>query len=206
MTPLGRWRSPAYSRAMRAPAVVVPFMLIAACGPTGSRDGSTDARGSGSGGGDAAKCEEVIDVVFVLDTSSSMDFVLTKLESQIAQVVTASNMVAADSHFGLIVFQDNHFIDNTGPLQNGAEHTSATSLQTAFRYPCSAQRVRAAVFSIPVKPSFGFQRSSPKSTSGSSVVPPMPSGPTPNSWSKLAPPWFIRFSTSLYWSTWKLPR
>ena len=45
----------------------------------------------------AGECKEVIDVVFVLDTSSSMDFVLTKLESQIADVVAASNMVAADS-------------------------------------------------------------------------------------------------------------
>ena len=41
-------------------------------------------------------------------------------------------MLAADAHFGLIVFQDNHFIDNTGP--QGVVHTSAASLQTAFRY------------------------------------------------------------------------
>ncbi|HEY5945609.1 MAG TPA: vWA domain-containing protein [Kofleriaceae bacterium] len=116
-------------------AVVVPLVLIAACGPT-DRDSGTDANGTSDGQptADAGKCEEVIDVAFVLDTSSSMDFVLTKLEQQIAQVVTASNMIAADSHFGLIVFQDNHFLDNTGPLQNGVVHTSATSLQTAFRY------------------------------------------------------------------------
>jgi hypothetical protein len=81
---------------------------------------------------DAGKCEEVIDVVFVLDTSSSMDFVLTKLEQQIAQVVTASNMVAADSHFGLIVFQDNHFLDNKG--SSGTVHTTAATLQSQFKY------------------------------------------------------------------------
>ncbi len=109
--------------------------LLAACGPT-TRDGATaDASGGGSGSSvDAGSCEEVVDVVFVLDTSSSMDFVLTKLEAQIAQVVTASNMVAADAHFGLIPFQDNHTIDPTGALMGGVVHTSATSLQTAFRY------------------------------------------------------------------------
>ena len=118
---------------MRAPYVIP--LVLAACGPS-SRDGGTDANSSDGNvsNTDAGECEEVIDVVFVLDTSSSMDFVLTKLEQQIAQVVTASNMIAADSHFGLIVFQDNHFLDNTGPMQNGVVHTSATSLQTAFRY------------------------------------------------------------------------
>jgi hypothetical protein len=120
---------------MRAKLFVSGCLLIAACGPTSSRD-DADA---GAGGdarvtGDAEQCEEVVDVVFVLDTSSSMDFVLTKLDQQIAQVVTASNMVAADAHFGLIVFQDNHFLDNTGPLNSGAVHTAATTLQTRFKY------------------------------------------------------------------------
>lgn len=119
---------------MRGPIIVVPFALLAACGPS-NRDGAPDAGVTSDGSSssvDAGECEEVIDLVFVLDTSSSMDFVLTKLEQQIAQVVDASNMVAADAHFGLIVFQDNHFLDNTGPLENGVVHTSATSLQTAF--------------------------------------------------------------------------
>jgi hypothetical protein len=57
--------------------------------------------------------------------------VLTKLETQIAEVVTASNMVAADSHFGLIAFQDNYALDATG--SSGTVHTTAESLQTAFR-------------------------------------------------------------------------
>lgn len=79
---------------------------------------------------DAGECKEVIDVVFVLDTSSSMDFVLTKLQQQIADVVTASNMLAADSHFGLIAFQDNYKLDDTGSM--GVIHTTASTLQTAF--------------------------------------------------------------------------
>ena len=105
-------------------------LLLTGCGPS-SRDGTVDAAGSNQPTVDAGECKEVIDVVFVLDTSSSMDFVLTKLESQIADVVAASNMVAADSHFGLIAFQDNFALDMTGSQQ--AVHTTAASLQTAFR-------------------------------------------------------------------------
>jgi hypothetical protein len=113
--------------------LLVTSLVSIACGPDPRTqpDGGTAVDGRLT---DAETCEEVIDVVFVLDTSSSMDFVLTKLEQQIAQVVTASNAVAADAHFGLIVFQDNHVIDSTGPLDGGKVHTAATTLQTRFRH------------------------------------------------------------------------
>ena len=117
----------------RALAVAV---LLAACGPSSSRN-NADASGSGGGGGgggDAGECHDVIDVVFVLDTSSSMDFVLDQLNTGIEQVVTASNNLAADAHFGLIVFQDNDFLDNTGPLDAGQVHTAAATLQARFTY------------------------------------------------------------------------
>jgi hypothetical protein len=114
---------------------LVLAVTVIGCGPA-SRAGS-DANANPGGDGattfDAGVCEDVIDVVFVLDTSSSMGFVLSQLESQIAGVVSASNAVAPDAHFGLIVFQDNHFIDNTGPLGAGVVHTSAATLQSAFR-------------------------------------------------------------------------
>lgn len=118
---------------MRAVLLPAALLFAPACGPT-SREGTTDASGSGSGSSsiDAGECKEVIDVVFVLDTSSSMDFVLTKLKAQIADVVIASNAVAADAHFGLIAFQDNFALDATGALQNGVVHTGAASLQAAF--------------------------------------------------------------------------
>lgn len=114
--------------------VVLACSLIAACGPSNRStvDGGNEADAAPPT--DSEPCADVVDVVFVLDTSSSMGFVLSQLEQQIAQVVTASNMLAADAHFGLIVFQDNHFLDNTGPLAAGAVHTSATSLQAAFRH------------------------------------------------------------------------
>jgi hypothetical protein len=114
-------------------AGLVAASLATACGPSMRETGDTpDAAGSGTTP-DAGECKEVIDVVFVLDTSSSMDFVLTKLDAQIADVVVASNMIAADTHFGLIAFQDNYALDKTGPLENGVVHTSAQSLQAAFK-------------------------------------------------------------------------
>jgi hypothetical protein len=114
---------------MRAAAVC---LLLVACGPAARNGGDDDATSDANTlpQPDAGECKEVIDVVFVLDTSSSMDFVLTKLQQQIADVVTASNMVAADSHFGLIAFQDNYKLDDTGSM--GVVHTTAATLQTAF--------------------------------------------------------------------------
>lgn len=117
-------------------AIAFAALLAAACGPTSraAPDGGGPGSGSGGGGGDAGECHDVIDVVFVLDTSSSMDFVLNQLDAGIEQVVTASNGLAPDAHFGLVVFQDNDFLDDTGPLDGGAVHTDAATLQTRFRY------------------------------------------------------------------------
>ncbi len=120
---------------MNAPiaASLLAASLVTACGPSMRENGETpDAAGSATTP-DGGECKEVIDVVFVLDTSSSMDFVLTKLEAQIADVVIASNMIATDTHFGLIAFQDNYALDKTGPLENGVVHTNAQTLQTAFK-------------------------------------------------------------------------
>jgi hypothetical protein len=104
---------------------------VFACGP--STRSSTDAStGDGAPLVDSGPCNDVVDVVFVLDTSSSMGFVLQQLEQQIADVVSASNTLAPDAHFGLIVFQDNHKLDPTGPLGGGVIHTAATTMQAAF--------------------------------------------------------------------------
>lgn len=118
---------------MQPPKILVAVACAAACGPPARSGVDANPGVVDSTTVDAGVCEDVIDVVFVLDTSSSMGFVLSQLEEQIAQVVTASNAVAANAHFGLIVFQDNHFVDNTGPLDAGKVHTDAASLQTAFR-------------------------------------------------------------------------
>lgn len=83
---------------------------------------------------DGGVCTDVVDVLFVLDVTSSMEFVLDKLSAEIDQVVTAANNLAAESHFGLIAFADNWAIDTTGPLEGGKVHTEGGTLKTAFAY------------------------------------------------------------------------
>ncbi len=78
-------------------------------------------------------CEDVVDIVFVLDVSSSMNFVLEDLESNVAQVVTAAAELAPDPHFGFIGYADSHAFGLGGSLEEGRVHTEASTLQAAFR-------------------------------------------------------------------------
>ncbi len=82
---------------------------------------------------EAGACNESIDVVFVLDVSSSMDFVLDKLGTEIESVVMAANALAPDAHFGLVAFVDNHKLDTSGPLDQGKVHVAAATLKAAFQ-------------------------------------------------------------------------
>ncbi len=117
------------------------FLLVAlplvACGPS-ARGGDNGADGGGNGGSgstvDAPPCHDVVDVVFVLDVSSSMSFVLDKLGTDMAKVVTGANGLASDAHFGLIAYVDNYVLDATGPLEGGKVHTAAATLKTAFAH------------------------------------------------------------------------
>lgn len=79
---------------------------------------------------DAGACEEGVDVVLVLDITSTMNFVLDDLEDNIGSVVDAANELSPGAHFGLIAFADNHAIDATG--SDGAIHTEAETLIEAF--------------------------------------------------------------------------
>lgn len=111
--------------------------LSLACGASGDDAGAADADGQGPAAdariySDAAPCEQSIDVVFALDVSSSMRFVLEDLEANIGGVVSAANELSPDSHFGLIAFVDNHAVDMTG--SDGAVHTTAESLTAAFAH------------------------------------------------------------------------
>ncbi len=93
-----------------------------------------------SGFGDAGKaeggaegpCTEDVDVVLVLDVSSSMGFVLEKLDAEIDKVVAASNALKAGAHFGLVLFVDNVKLVETGDLSGGKVHTKAGTLRAAF--------------------------------------------------------------------------
>lgn len=104
--------------------------------PASTDGGDTKAGGFG---GDAALpdasrvCNEDIDVVLALDVSSSMGFVLDKLEAEIGKVVDAANELKAGAHFGLVLFVDNVRIDTTGSEGGGAVHLEADTLKAAFR-------------------------------------------------------------------------
>jgi hypothetical protein len=129
---------------LAAAGLALASLVALGCGPA-DRPGGDDDDGAGADGGpgfidarpvegaDAGACNEVIDVVLVLDVSSSMGFVLDKLGTEIDGVVTAANQKAADAHFGLIVFADNHRLDDTGPLGGGKIHIAAASLKSAFQ-------------------------------------------------------------------------
>lgn len=82
---------------------------------------------------DAGVCTDAVDVVFVLDVSSSMNFVLEELESDVGRVVTAATALAPDPHFGFVGYADNHAFGLGGSLEGGRVHTDAASLAAAFR-------------------------------------------------------------------------
>ncbi|HEY3359719.1 MAG TPA: hypothetical protein VGQ83_41100 [Polyangia bacterium] len=129
---------------MRRSVTLFALLTTVGCGPTdtgaeidaAARDAGAqvDAPAWDATPWDATICEDVVDVVFVLDVSSSMEFILDKLEAEIDSVVTAAAGLAPDPHFGLIAFVDNYKLDDTGPLAGGVVHTAGATLKTAFRY------------------------------------------------------------------------
>ncbi|HPB96564.1 MAG TPA: vWA domain-containing protein [Polyangiaceae bacterium] len=87
----------------------------------------------------SAVCTDSIDVVFVLDVSSSMGFVLDKLGNEIDGVVAEAQKLTTNSgahppHFGLIPFVDNHVIDLGGVEDGNAVHLDAQSLRNVFKF------------------------------------------------------------------------
>ena len=140
----------------RAPCFIAAAALLAGvlhCGSATERDRFEDpASAAPTGGnpeqpppgafGDASvspdamngPCTEDVDVVLVLDVSSSMGFVLDKLDAEIDKVVTASNALKAGAHFGLVLFVDNVKLVDTGDLEAGKVHTKAATLRTAFTH------------------------------------------------------------------------
>ncbi len=106
-----------------------------ATGNDGAR-GPTGSFGEGGVAGDAGDdvCTEDVDVVLVLDVSSSMGFVLDRLEAEIDKVVAASNALKDGAHFGLVVYVDNAALSATGDKEGGKVHTSATTLKAAFAH------------------------------------------------------------------------
>jgi len=108
--------------------------------PSGSAgaDGSSSPV-TGGGAGDSATgiapgtgdpCEQDVDIVFVMDVSTSMGPFLTKLANEISvvdQALADMNLPNA-SHYGLVVFVDDTKIEN-----GGAPHTDVAQLRTDFQ-------------------------------------------------------------------------
>jgi hypothetical protein len=87
--------------------------------------------GASSDAGDGV-CTEDVDVVLVLDVSSSMGFVLDKLGAEMDKVVDASNKLKEGARFGLVVYADNAALSSTGDQLGGKVHSGASTLKTAF--------------------------------------------------------------------------
>jgi hypothetical protein len=105
-------------------------------------DTDTDADTDADGGADTdtdtdtdtgtdSDCYEAIDIVFVLDVSTSMGGMLAALEDDIAEVWAAADELTADaalpSHFGLVVFVDDYMVVN-----GGETYADAATLQADF--------------------------------------------------------------------------
>ena len=135
---------------MRSAIVSMSLLMVAslwACGDDGRRMASDSPRVDGSVPEDAVvpedafrpvdappidhstECNEVIDVVFVIDISSTMTFTLESLGREISDVVTAAAALAPQPHFGFVGFADNHAFGLTGGQQ---VHTGASSLRSSF--------------------------------------------------------------------------
>jgi hypothetical protein len=99
-----------------------------------------DDGGTGEGGADAdadadattdvdAECNDVIDVVFVLDVSTSMTPVLGALHAGIGDVWSAALGLSPDARFGLVVF-----VDDVMVTRGGEPYGSLVELQDEFQH------------------------------------------------------------------------
>lgn len=88
--------------------------------------------GGGSGGGSSTEedCEQDVDIVFVMDVSTSMGSFLTKLADEILVVdqALAEMDLPSAPHYGLIVFVDDTKIENAG-----APYTDVAQLRSDFQ-------------------------------------------------------------------------
>jgi hypothetical protein len=105
-------------------------------GPESPSDADTSVKfDAGPGGGDGANpdgtaCDENVDIVFVMDVSTSMDAFLDKLADEILVVDQALQALdlPGDPHYGLAVFVDDYAL-----LMGGAPYPDVDTLRADFQ-------------------------------------------------------------------------
>jgi hypothetical protein len=98
-------------------------------GGGGSGGGISIGSGGVGDGGSSATCAQAIDIVFVMDVSTSMGPFLDKLAAEmplVDQAVKALNL-ATPPHYGLVVF-----VDDTQIVNAGQPYEDITPLQQQF--------------------------------------------------------------------------
>jgi len=85
-------------------------------------DSDTDADGD-----DGDDCYDSIDIVFVLDVSTTMSYILSTLEAEIGAVWSAAAAIDDDPHFGLVVFVDDVLVAN-----DGGSYATVEAIQADF--------------------------------------------------------------------------
>lgn len=81
----------------------------------GGSGGGIQIDGGGGGDGSAGACNQAIDIVFVMDVSTSMGPFLSKLANEIETVDTAVKALnlKVEPHYGLVVFVDDTLFANS---------------------------------------------------------------------------------------------
>lgn len=88
---------------------------------SGNEGGTISVGSVGAGTGGSASCTQNIDIVFVMDVSTSMGAFLNKLAAEISVVDAKVKEIAPQSvpHYGLVVFVDDvAFANSAGPYQD----------------------------------------------------------------------------------------
>jgi hypothetical protein len=91
-------------------------------------DSETDEIASDSWTGTSTDCYQNIDIVFVLDVSTSMGYILDTLRKEIGKVWNAAAAISTEPHFGLVVF-----VDDTTMTNSGQTYTQVSGIQAKFK-------------------------------------------------------------------------
>jgi hypothetical protein len=114
---------------------VMAWVGVASCGNdaefrSGDDDASDVDTDSDSDSDSDDECYEMIDIVFVIDVSTTMSYILTTLEAEIGEVWDAAQSLSIDDepHFGLVVFVDDVMVVAT------ETYSDVATLQSDFNY------------------------------------------------------------------------